>query len=268
MANKYSPEDLGAMSPKEFRSIVRKGEWTESNQDACRMYSQADLAVIPKEYAFDFLLFCDRNPRPCPVLDVTEPGDPCPRLMAPDADLRTDLPRYRVFQNGKVIDEPTDVTKYWRDDLVAFVIGCSRGFVWAFKAANVQNHLVGVYGTNIPVIPAGPFHGHMVCTCRAFPTSHDALRATQISSRHLAFHGPPVHIGDPTLIGIKNIEEPDVAKPPHATAHAEPHEILLFWGCGVTPQNVALESKVPFMITHYPSHMLVVDKLVEELAVL
>jgi uncharacterized protein YcsI (UPF0317 family) len=267
MAKKYSPEELGAMTPKDFRSIVRKGEWTEVTADACRNYGQANLIALPREYAFEFLLFCNRNPRPCYVLDVTELGNPEPKLMAPDADIRTDLPRYRVFKNGKIIDEPTDATNYWRDDLVAFLIGCSWGFVWAFKAANVPFRSLGDYTTNIPLVPVGRFHGHMVCSCRAFQTSYDALRAIQISSRHIAFHGPPVHIGEPTLIGVNNIGKPDAFIPPWPTPPLEPHEIAMFWGCGITPQNVVLESKIPYAVTHYPGHMFVIDKLVEELAI-
>jgi len=255
------------MTPKDFRSIVRKGEWTEVTADACRNYGQANLIALPREYAFEFLSFCNRNPRPCYVLDVTEPGNPEPKLMAPDADIRTDLPRYRVFRNGKIIDEPTDATNYWRDDLVAFLIGCSWGFVWAFKAANVPFRSLGDYTTNIPLVPVGRFHGHMVCSCRAFQTSYDALRAIQISSRHIAFHGPPVHIGEPTLIGVNNIGKPDAFIPPWPTPPLEPHEIAMFWGCGITPQNVVLESKIPYAVTHYPGHMFVIDKLVEELAI-
>lgn len=267
MANKYSPDELGAMRPEDFRSIVRKGEWTEVTADACRNYGQANLIALPKEYAFEFLLFCNHNPRPCYVLDVTEPGNPHPKLMAPDADLRTDLPKYRIFKDGKVIDEPTDATNYWRDDLVAFLIGCSWGFVWAFRAANVPFRSLGDYTTNIPLVPVGRFHGHMVCSCRAFSTSHDAVRAIQISSRHIAFHGPPVHIGDPTLIGVNNIGKPDAFIPPWPTPPPEPHETVMFWGCGITPQNVVLESKIPYAVTHYPGHMFVIDKLVEELAI-
>ena len=267
MANKYSLDDLGVLRPEDFRSIVRKGEWTEVTADVCRNYGQANLIALPKEYAFEFLLFCNHNPRPCYVLDVTEPGNPHPKLMAPDADLRTDLPKYRIFKDGKIIDEPTDATNYWRDDLVAFLIGCSWGFVWAFRAANVPFRSLGDYTTNIPLALVGRFHGHMVCSCRAFATSHDALRAIQISSRHIAFHGPPVHIGDPTLIGVNNIGKPDAFIPPWPTPPPEPHEIVMFWGCGITPWNVVMESKIPYAITHYPGHMFVIDKLVEELAI-
>jgi len=261
--------EVKAMSPGEFRNLVRKGEWTDITMEACQGYAQANLAVVPKEYAFDFLLFCNRNPRPCPVLDVTEIGDPHPKLMAPEADLRTDLPKYRVFKDGELIDEPTDVIKYWRDDLVGFLLGCSRTFVWALRATNIPFRRYGAYLTTIPCVPAGRFHGHMVVSVRAFYNASDAVRAVQISSRHLFMHGPPVHIGDPRDIGIENLGKPDSFNPWRPVAELpKPGEIVMSWGCGITLGVVAMESKIPFMITHSPAHMFVTDRLGEELAVL
>ena len=267
MSGHYTPEQLGAMSPAEFRAIVRRGEWTDVTSDACRNYGQANLIALPKQYAFEFLLFCHHNPRPCYVLDVTEAGDPHPKLMAPEADLRTDLPQYRVWENGEIVAEPHDATAYWREDLVAFLIGCSWGFVWALHAAQATFRSLGDYTTNIPLNPVGPFHGHMVCSCRAFPDSDKAVRAVQICSRHIPFHGPPVHIGDPRLIGVDHIGRPDAFIPPWPTPPPEPHEVVMFWGCGITPQNVVMQSKIPYAITHHPGHMFVLDKLVEEMAV-
>ena len=268
MAKNYTAQELNAMKPAEFREIVRKGEWKTVTSDSCWNYGQANLIALPKEYAFEFLLFCNRNPRPCYVLDVTEVGNPHPMLMAPEADLRTDLPRYRVWKDGEIIEEPYDATPYWRDDLVAFLIGCSWGFVWAFKNANVPFRSLGDYTTTIELNSVGPFHGHMVCSCRAFQTSHDAVRAVQICSRHIPFHGTPVHIGDPTLIGVNNIGHPDAFIPPWDTPPPKRHEVVMFWGCGITPQNVVMQSKIPYAVTHYPGHMFVIDKLVEELAVM
>jgi len=264
MAN-YSKDELAAMSPAEFRSIVRRREWTGVNTKVCRGYAQANLAVVPKDYAFEFLLFCNRNPLPCPVMDVTEPGDPHPKLMALEADLRTDLPKYCVFRNGELIDEPYDILKYWRDDLVAFLIGCSMSLEWSLQAANVQFRWIGTYTTNIQCLPAERFHGPIVATCRLVKNGHDAVRAVQISSRLLAGHGPPIHIGDPLIIGIKDLYQPDIFVT-GAVAPQEPNEIAMFWGCGITPQVVALESKIPFMITHCPGYMFITDRLVEELA--
>ena len=267
----YSEEQLVKMSPRDFRSAVRRGEYTGvtlGTVDVCAGYAQANLAMVPKELAFEFLLFCNRNPRPCSLIEVTEPGDPMTKLVAPGADLRTDLPKYRVFKNGELIDEPTDVIKYWRDDLVCFLIGCSRTFVWALRAANIPFRRYGGYQTTIPCVPAGCFHGPMWVSVRAFYNSHDAVRAIQICSRHPLFHGPPVHIGDPAEIGI-NLGQPDPFNPYRPDIEPpKPGEIVMSWGEGVTPQAVALESKVPFMITHCPAHMFVTDCLGEELAIL
>lgn len=265
----YSEVETRAMSPKDFRSLVRKGEYTGITMEVCQNYGQANLAILPKEYAFEFLLFCNRNPLPCPVLEVTEPGDPESKQLAPGADLRTDLPMYRVYGDGEIIDEPTDIIKYWRDDLVGFLLGCSRSFVWALRAANIPYRRYGVYRTEVPCVPAGRFHGPLAVTVRAFYNAHDAVRAIQISSRHRLMHGPPIHIGDPAEIGIENIGQPDSFNPNRPVVEPpKPGEIVMSWGCGVTPQAVAMESKVPFIITHSPTHMFVTDRLAEEMAIL
>ncbi|MBA7678046.1 putative hydro-lyase [subsurface metagenome] len=263
----FSKEELLNMNPAKFRTFTRSGVWTRPNLNVCRGYAMANLAIVPKDYAFEFLLFCVRNPQPCGLIDVTEPGDPHPRQVAPEADLRTDLPRYRVFKDGECVDEPTDVIKYWRDDLVAFLIGCSCSFDWALQAANVHYRLIGAYKSTIQCVPAGRFHGPMVVSCRFVNNGHDAVRAVQISSRMRVTHGPPVHIGEPSAIGIKNLYHPDFY-PFTPTTPQRPDEIAMYWGCGVTPQTVAMESKVPFMITHCGGHMFFTDKLSEELAIL
>lgn len=256
------------LEPKAFRAIVRGGDWTGDTINACRGYAMVNLAIVPKESAFDFFLFCNRNPRPCPVVDVTDPGSPHPQFLAPEADLRTDLPKYRVIKNGEIVDEPIDILDYWRDDLVAFLLGCSGSFEWALQAANLTNRyrITGAYATNIQCNPAGPFSGRMVVTGRLFADTQAATRAIQITSRHPHMHGPPVHIGDPVSIGIKDLCKPDYG-PGGEVAPPKPNEIALFWGCGVTPELVAVEAKLPFMITHFPAHMFVTDKLTEELAV-
>jgi len=257
------------MAPKDFRSLIREGKWTGRTGEVCQGYAQLNLVILPKEYAFEFLLFCNRNPRPCPVLDVTDPGDPHPKLLAPEADLRTDVPRYRVFEDGKLIDEPTDVVKYWRDDLVAFLLGCSCNFVWALWAAGLSWRRYGAYNSTVPCNPAGHFHGHMAVTVRAFHNSHDAVRAIQISSRHFAGHGPPIHIGNPEGIGVKNLGKPDSFYPKRPIVELPKlGEVVMSWGCGVTSETVTMESKVPLMITHSPGHMFLTDKQVEELAIL
>jgi len=264
----YSEEELLAMNPKDYRSLVRRGELTGPNINVCRGYAMANLAIVPKDCAFEFLLFCLRNSQPCGLIDVTEPGDPHPRFAAPEADLRTDLPKYRVFKDGECIDEPPDIIKYWQDDLVAFIIGCSASFDWALQAANVQSRLTGAYNSTIQCVPAGRFHGSMVVSCRFVKNGHDAVRATQISSRMRAVHGPPIYIGDPSAIGIKDLYHPEFG-PIKSVAPQKPDELALYWGCGITPQNIALESKVSFMITHSSEgHMFITDKLSEELATL
>jgi len=259
--------ELEAMAPKDFRQLVRRGEWTGPSAGVCSGYVQANLAVVAKDVAFEFFLFCFRNWQACPVIDVTEPGDPHPKLVAPEADLRTDLPRYRVFKDGELVEEPTDVQKYWRDDLVGILIGCSWGFEGAMRAANVQFRTLGDFTTNIPLVPAGRFKGFMACSMRLFKTSYDAVRAVQISSRYVPEHGAPVFIGEPEDIGIKDIYHADLY-PHHDVYPREPGEIAMFWGCGITPQLTALNAKLPLMVTHKGGHMLVTDKLAAELTVL
>jgi uncharacterized protein YcsI (UPF0317 family) len=267
---KYTSAELEEMIPQEYRSMVRRGEWTNPTHGVCRGYAVTDMVILPKEYAYDFLVFCHRNPGLCRVNDITKVGSPHPPRLAPDADLRTDLPRYRVYQDGQVIDEPTDIMKYWRDDLVAFLLGCSFSFNWALQAAKVQFQYNGVFSTNIPCIPSGPFHGNLAVSCRLFKTSHDAVRAIQITSRHFAQHGPPIHIGAPAVIGIKDLSQPDLIRPAKQISLGQlgRGEIAMFWPCGATHRLVALKAKLPLMIVDYPGSMFMTDKLAEELAIL
>lgn len=265
---KLSTTEIGSMTPKQFRLIVRKGEWSDITIDACIGYVQASLVVLPADLAYDFLLFCNRNPRPCPLLEVTEPGNSHPKIMAPDADIRTDIPKYRVFKKGEIIDEPSDINKYWRDDLVGFLLGCGLTLVPLLRAANISWRRYGGYCSTIPCMPVGPFHGHIVVGVRAFYNTRDAVRAIQVYSRYPLFHGPPIHIGNPADIGITNIGEPDSFEPDRPFAKPpKPGEIVMSWAGAVTPQLIAVESKIPFMITHRPTHELVVDRLTEEMAV-
>ncbi len=267
-AQDLSESKLADMMPGEFRELVRRGKWRDVNTNVCRGYAQANLVIVPKSIAFEFLLFCHRNPNPCPVLDVTEPGEYHPGFAAPQADLRTDLPRYRVFKNGEIIDEPLDISKYWDENLVAFLLGCGTNFDSNLRAANVQYRYVGDNTTNIECVPAGSFHGPLVVSTRLFKTSHDAVRAVQITSRNPAAHGPPVYIGNPNDIGIKDIYHPDMFSFHEHIEPIGPDEIIMSWACGITPQTIALTSKIPFMISHCPGHMFVTDKLSEELTVL
>jgi uncharacterized protein YcsI (UPF0317 family) len=221
---------------------------------------QANLVIVPRDLAFDFLLFCQRNPKPCPLLDVTEPGSPEPAFVAPAADLRTDLPRYHVYRHGELVDEPTDLHQWWRDDLVGFLLGCSFTFENALLESGVPvRHIeagcnVPMYRTNIPCRPAGIFRGPMVVSMRPL-TPAQAVTATRICSRFPRAHGAPIHFGDPAAIGIRDVHKPDYGDP----VAIRSGEVPVFWACGVTPQAVAVEAKPPLLITHKPGHMFVTD---------
>jgi len=263
-------DQLAAMKPKDFRQLCRQGKYTGSSLDVCNGYARAGLTIVPKEFAFDFFLFCHRNPRALPLNDVTDPGSPHPMRLAPNADLRTDLPSYNVFVNGKLEKGVTDITDYWRDDLVAFLTGCSRGFDAVLTANNINYRYFCSFATNIRCIPAGRFQGPLGVSCRLVKGGDDVVRTIQIASRYPAYHGPPVHVGDPAIIGIKDLCHPDVAtSTSEAIAPQEPDEIAMFWGCGgSTLKLAAMESKLPLMITEGPAALFVTDRLVEDLAIL
>jgi uncharacterized protein YcsI (UPF0317 family) len=221
-------------------------------------WTQANLLAVPRELAYDFLLFAQRNPAPCPVLDVTEAGAVSSPLF--DGDLRTDLPAYRVYEHGEVVAEVADAADVWRDDLVAFLIGCSFTFEAALVQAGVPvRHLdqgcnVPMYRTTTPCRPAGRLSGPMVVSMRPVPAGLVAT-AVRVTSRYPAVHGAPVHVGDPAAIGISDLDTPDFGDP----VEVRPGEVPVFWACGVTPQAVALEAKPPLVITHAPGHMFVTD---------
>jgi uncharacterized protein YcsI (UPF0317 family) len=231
-------------------------------------FAQANLVILPRELASDFLLFCQRNPKPCPVLDVTEPGSAIPQRAAPEADLRTDLPRYRVWRDGKLVEELTELNAVWQRDFVSFLIGCSFTFEAALlRAAVPVRHIelgvnVPMYRTNLACQSAGVFHGPLVVSMRPLKPA-DAIRAIQITSRFPAVHGAPVHLGLPEQIGIADLSRPDFGDAVPIAAD----EMPVFWACGVTPQAVAMAARPPLMITHSPGCMFVTDLRDEELAV-
>ena len=254
--------------PVEARRMFREGQWTQRTNDICVGYTNANLCIVPREMAFDFLLFCQRNPKPCPLLEVLEAGDPIVRSLADGADIRTDLPKYRVFFNGEVVDEPTEITNYWRDDLVTFLFGCSGTFEGALEAAGIEprwreNTGAGVFVTNIPTVTAGRLHGPMVVSMRPIPKPQ-VPRAVQVTSRFPNHHGAPIHIGDPADIGIADLSKGEWVEGPTLL----PGEVPVFWACGVTPQTVAQASKPELMITHYPGHMFISDIPAEQQAML
>jgi uncharacterized protein YcsI (UPF0317 family) len=227
-------------------------------------FAQANLIAVPFDWAYEMLLFTQRNPKPCPVLDVTDPGSPH-TVLAPGADLRTAIPRYRVWQEGELVDEPTDATPHWREDLVAFLVGCSFTFESALVRAGVplrhvdQGRNVAMYVTDRECRPAGRLHGPMVVSMRMVPAGL-VDRAVRVSARMPAVHGSPVHIGDPAALGIADLSTPDFGDP----VVAEDGDVPVFWACGVTPQAVLMASKPPFAITHAPGHMFVTDVLDSE----
>ncbi len=242
------------------RMACRTGQLQGPTPGLASGFVQANLVLLPQDWAFDFLLFCQRNPKPCPLLDVTEPGDPEPRSIAPDADLRTDLPAYRVWKNGELVDEPHEIHHYWQKDLVGFLIGCSFSFENALQEAHVpvrhiEQHVnVPMYRTNIPCRAAGRFHGPMVVSMRPL-TPANAIVATHICAKLPLAHGAPIHFGDPSALGIPAIEKPDFGD----VVEVLDHEVPVFWACGVTPQAVLMAAKPPFAITHKPGHMFLTD---------
>jgi uncharacterized protein YcsI (UPF0317 family) len=222
---------------------------------------QANLVVLPRDVAAEFASFCSRNPKPCPILEITTPGDPVPHFSARDADLRTDVPGYRIYREGELVAKTGDISDHWRDDLVAFLLGCSHTFEHALVEAGVSvrniecGTTVPMFKSNIRCRPAGRFAGPVVVTMR--PIRSDQLTLVlALSARYPQAHGSPLHIGDPAAIGIQDIANPDWGE----TVGIEPGEVPVFWACGVTPQAVALEAKLELMITHEPGQMFVTDR--------
>jgi uncharacterized protein YcsI (UPF0317 family) len=242
------------------RLACRHGDLTGPTSGLAPGFVQGNLAILPADLAADFLRFCVLNPKPCPVIGLSEPGAPRIPALGPDLDLRTDLPRYRVWRHGELVAEPTDIRDHWRQDLVAFVIGCSFSFEEALIADGLEvrnvscGANVSMYRTSIACAPAGPFAGPLVVSMRPF-TPADAIRAVQITSRFPGVHGAPVHLGRPDLIGIADLDRPDYGDPVPVGAD----ELPVFWACGVTPQAVIAAAKPAFAITHAPGAMLVTD---------
>ena len=260
--------DAENISPAELRELIRAGKWQEPTSGACAGYVQANLVILPQEYAFHFLLFCVRNPKPCPILDVLEPGETSPRI-APGADLRTDLPRYRLYEKGQMKKEVSDISEFFDESMVSFLLGCSFSFERALMNAGVpvrnveEGKNVSMYITNIKCASSGPFASPLVVTMRPM-TPGQAIRATQITTRFHLTHGAPVHIGDPEAIGIKDLDHPQFGDP----VFIREDEIPVFWACGVTSILAVTSEKIPFVITHSPGHMFVSDLRDEDLTIL
>ena len=247
-------------TPSEFRRLVREGGHIGPTAGICPGYAQANLVVLPRELAYDFLLFAQRNPKSCPILEVSDTGSRYLKEIAPGADIAKDLPRYRVYEHGVMTGEYTDVSHLWRDDLVSFLIGCSFSFEGELMEADVSvRHIeegrnVPMYITNIPCQPAGVFKGNMVVSMRPLPYDQ-IVKSVLVTGSMPRVHGAPVHIGDPAAIGIRDIHTPDFGD----SVTIRDGEVPVFWPCGVTPQAVLMASKPAFAITHAPGHMLVTD---------
>ena len=254
-------------SAQQLRAACRSGAFSGHTSGQAQRHVQGNLVILPQALAGDFLLFCLRNPKPCPLLGVGEPGRFDLPALGADIDLRHDLPRYRVWRHGQVVAEPTDIAALWQDDFVAFVLGCSFSFEQALIDEGLrlrhvdQGRNVAMYRSNLPTTAAGPFHGPLVVSMRPLRAA-DAIRAVQITSRYPAVHGAPVHLGDPALIGVT-----DLARPDYGDAVAVlPGELPVFWACGVTPQAALVQAAPPLAITHAPGAMLVTDLLNHQLA--
>jgi len=252
--------DYRKCSPSQVRGLIRKGEITSPTAGMCGGYAQANLVILPKDMAYDFLLFAQRNPKSCPILEVLEAGERSIRYMAKDADIATDIPKYRVYENGVLTGEYTDITRYWKDDFVSFLIGCSFSFEEELLESNITvRHIeeqcnVPMYMTNIPCESAGIFSGNMVVSMRPIPYQ-DIPKAVSVTASMPRVHGAPIHIGDPAFIGIENIDQPDFGD----KVTIKKGEVPVFWPCGVTPQAALMASKPAFAITHAPGHMFITD---------
>ena len=255
--------------PAEIRAKIREGAFKRPTAGEAPGFVQANLVIVREKHAFDFLLFCQRNPKPCPVLEVLEPGQPLTRTIASGADIRTDIPRYRVYREGILTETMESISSLWEDDFVAFLLGCSFSFEEALLKNDIPiRHIeegknVPMFKTSIPVVPAGIFSGRLVVTMRPIPEAL-VVRAVQITSRYAMVHGAPVHIGSPESIGIQDLSHPEYGD----AVTIKKGEVPVFWACGVTPQAVLEEAKLDLAITHAPGYMLIGDVKNEALAIL
>ncbi len=252
--------NLQTASPEEIRASIRQGALTRPTSGMAKGYVQANVVILPSKYAYDFLKFCFKNPKTCPLLDVSEVGSPSFSKYGKEADIRTDVGLYRLYKDGKFVQEYEDIKALYTDDMVSFLIGCSFTFEHALLEAGIpvrhieENHNVPMYITNIPAEPSGTFKGNITVSMRPM-TMSEAIKATEITTHFKEVHGTPIHIGNPSEIGIGNIDQPDFGE----AVTIKDGEVPVFWGCGVTPQSVALDAKPDIMITHAPGHMFITD---------
>lgn len=260
MGTQSSEQNLAGLSAEELRQHIRSGSYDRHTAGLAVGKLQCNLAILPQEFAADFIEFCKNNPKPCPIVGVSEPGQPHIETLGADIDIRTDIPRYRLFRDGVFTDEVTDVKVYWQEDLVTIALGCSFTFENALIAQGISmkhielDQTVPMYRSNIALQPAGPFCGEMVVTMRPIPADR-VEDAYAISGRYPQAHGAPIGHGSSQSIGIADLQQPDWGDP----VAVLDDEIPVYWACGVTPQNVLLNAKLPFCITHAPGHMLIAD---------
>lgn len=259
----------GMEAPRDIRTRIARADWVKPTTGLAPAYAQANLVILDRRYAFDFLLFCVRNSKPCPVLEVLEPGVTEPRLTAPGADIRTDVPLYRVWRNGELEEETTDVMGLFNSDMVSFLLGCSFTFEGSLTGAGVpvrnieEGKNVSMYITNRKCAPAGPFSAPLVVTMRPIPNDL-VMRAVRITARYSLAHGAPIQVGDPGALGIADLDRPDFGDP----VTIRKGETPVFWACGVTSSLAVLSARPELCITHAPGHMFVTDVLNEALAAL
>jgi uncharacterized protein YcsI (UPF0317 family) len=251
------------------REIIREGKYCGYTTGVANRYVQGNVVILPAEYAIEFAAFCQRNPKPCPLIGMSTPGDPFLNCTLGELDIRTDVPKYRVFRHGELVDEPTNIDSYWRSDLVVFVLGCSLSFELPLLEAGFhlphikRGTIVPMYITNQQCRPAGRFWGSMVVSMRSFPKDR-VDEVVRITSKFPSVHGGPVHVGDPNDIGIKNLYQPNWGETPDILPA---DHVPMFWACGVTPQVVIQKAKPSLCITHSPGCMLITDLLNKDLAV-
>lgn len=243
------------------RRLIRSGAHTGHTAGLALGCLQGNVVILPKTYALAFANYCHRNPKPCPLVGMSEAGDPRLPTLGADIDIRTDVPSYSVYRDGELVDRVTDLRSLWTDDLVTFVLGCSFSFEEALMDEGIplqhieRNLTVSMYRTGIETAPSGPFRGGMVVSMRPM-TAANAIRAVEITSQYAAAHGAPIHLGDPARIGIADIGEPDWGDVQTIAAD----EMPVFWACGVTPQNAVREARPSLCITHTPGSMLITDR--------
>jgi uncharacterized protein YcsI (UPF0317 family) len=245
---------------QEIRQAIARGEWRKPTAGLAPGFIQANLVILEKRYAFDFLLFCQRNEKACPVIDVCESGEVAPQLAGPRADVRVHVPRYRIYRNGVLVEEPGDILAYFNDEMVSFFLGCSFTFEHDLIANGIPvRHIelgrnVPMYITNRECRPSGIFSGPMVVTLRPIPEDR-VEDAAAITAKHRKAHGAPLHVGDPAALGIRDVQKPDFGDPPEI----RPGEVPVFWACGVTPQTALMRAKLDLVITHAPGYMFITD---------